>query len=268
MWRWGDACPDCAATNSVRKLVDSLTCTNCGLEVQSFIFDDSPEWRIYDDHENQNQSQKIRADATLPDKFATKTIKADWDSLQQLFEYGARNLSNLFAAAKATVSKYMEHHKIKTIKGDEHRKSLMGAALYVCSKQNAVNGATFYLKEIADTLVVPLGKLSKAVTAMQAFEKQKTLTPLESHIKLFVYNSQVIPADQHWEVIKRCFRIAEKIKNMPISFNYQIPKMAATLISITVEVMKMNINAKIIAQETKTSMTTLNKLRNAILGLV
>lgn len=264
MWKWGDACPDCAATNAVRQMVDSLTCTNCGLEVQSFLFDNTPEWRMYND-----DNDKIRADARLPDKFATKTITADWDSLQQLFEYGARNLGNLFEAAKATLSKYMEHHKIKTLKGHEHRASLMGAAIYVCSKQNAVNGATFYLKEIADMLVVPQGKLSKAVTALQAFEKQKTLTPLESHIKCFVYNSMVIPRDQHWEVIKRCYKIADKIKSTPISFNYQIPKMAATLISITVEVMRLNnVNAKIIAQETKTSMTTINKLRNAILCLL
>lgn len=264
-WKWGDPCPGCKATSSVRQLPEALTCTACGMEVEDFILDETPEWRVYDDPED---AQKVRADAVLPDKYQTKTIQVTWETLQQVLECGQKNLSQLFATARGILSKYMEHNKLKTLKGEAHRKSLMGAAVHVSANRSSATMA-YTLSELAAMLQVPESKLQKSVTALQEFEKQHTLPPLETHIRKFVYGSASIPPNLHWEVIKRCYKIEEKIRSASVTLNCQPQKMAATLISIVVEVMNIpNVSIKTIAEETNTSVTTFNKLRKALLARI
>ena len=282
-------------------MCDGLVCTNCGLEVQSQIFDDTPEWRSYQDTDAHDAQSMIRADAVmdsaLVQKANTKTIRGSWEDVQSVFQqwYPNKDLTHVFQAAKGILMEYLtsgdsDNNSVITIKGDHNRQVFMAAAVYHAAKH--VPGGALRANEIAELLSVSVsssawtvsrtqGRLTKAIFALQshmtrqwhavAANQSRQSSPLETHIKRLVNTSLSIPANQRWDVIKLAKRLADKAKSamdtIPILANAQTPKLAATLIAIvTTDI--LHIPSATLAQmaiESHTSKTTMNKLKAALL---
>lgn len=300
-WQWNanKACSNCKKPFTAVLCNDGVFCNNCGLELEGQIFDEAPEYHIYD-NDSAAFNASMRADAPLPatntttDATTNKPMQDAWDLVDRAFatDYPNKNMEPFYVKAKAilataaTATASTATNSIHSIKGITQRACYIGAAVYMASK--TLHNAALRIDELEGLLIRHLPtidapsiatKLKKAVTDLsrtpvQQQQQQHKTQNLEAHIRRMVNGSVYIaPGDKKPVIdcaLKVAANIAANMAQIPELANSQPAKVAATIIVIvTVSILKCKgVTMDNMAMETKTSKTKINQLKNVLLKLV
>lgn len=268
-------CPDCGAPHhTIKDVHGSLTCTNCGLVLCDRLIDFQPEWRVFDE----GDEDKCRA--TFTRESAVSTIKAA--SMRDTFHTIKTKLDLPDCIISLGVELYNTHVlSVKAmVKGEDNRLA-MAAACVLYASRDAPAGSGHRLTDLAMRLCIPESKITKACNVIRggiaagacggssiARSIAHTGHGIDKLIARMVNNTVCIPRECMWPIQKLCIKLYAKVKG-DAQIQRQIPeKVVGALIHMAClakkSEMATDISMATIASYTNTSVATMIKIEKHI----